>query len=162
MKLHKKSVFLLLFCVIAAVLCTRILLHTVFGVASVAGTSMDPTISEHDIVWFSRLERCGNGDIVIVANRDPTQYPETFLKRIIGCPEDILDIDDEGNVLRNGEKLDESYTWGVTDKKDAVDYPIKLQENEYFVMGDNREASYDSRDFGTVDNSCIIGKIINK
>ena len=83
--------------------------------------------------------------------RDPSR---DFVKRVIGLPGDTVEIDD-GNVLINGIKLEESY---IT-RRDSDDMkPLTVGEDSYFVMGDNRRASNDSRDWGTVPTSNIVGR----
>ena len=83
--------------------------------------------------------------------RDPSR---DFVKRVIGLPGDTIEIDD-GEVFINGTKLDEPY---IT-KRDSGDMKLlTVGEDEYFVMGDNRRASNDSRDWGNVPTSNIVGR----
>ena len=83
--------------------------------------------------------------------RDPSR---DFVKRVIGLPGDTIEIDD-GEVFINGTKLDEPY---IT-KRDSGDMKLlTVGEDAYFVMGDNRRASNDSRDWGTVPTSNIVGR----
>ena len=83
--------------------------------------------------------------------RDPSRE---FVKRVIGLPGDTIEIDD-GEVFINGTKLDEPY---IT-KRDSGDMKLlTVGEDAYFVMGDNRRASNDSRDWGTVPTSNIVGR----
>ena len=95
--------------------------------------------------------------------RDILKHPERktnirMVKRVIGIPGDDVDIY-EGKVYVNGKELDEKYTKGVTFLRDQP-MPVRLKENEYFVLGDNREVSKDSRTFGTIDRSQIEGKAV--
>lgn len=81
---------------------------------------------------------------------------ERYVKRIIGVSGDVIDIHD-GSVYVNGVKLDEPYVHAPTEAGD-IEYPLTVGENEYFVLGDNREVSIDSRDFGVIEDTQIVGK----
>ena len=114
----------------------------------VSGSSMEPTLSDGDNLIvdkisyrFSEPERF---DIIVF----PFRYAEKtyYIKRIIGLPGETVYIDDSGNIYIDGELLAESYgKEPITDPGRAYE-PITLGENEYFVMGDNRNNSSDSRD----------------
>ncbi len=81
-----------------------------------------------------------------------------LIKRIIGIPGDMIDIKD-GKVYLNGQFYEEPYVNGDTSPNNMV-FPITIPEKKYFVMGDNREYSLDSRDFGLIDNDKIEGKAV--
>jgi len=158
---------------------------TVFATTQVRQTSMKNTLveGEHLLVekvsyLFSNPER---GDIIIfLDNKHNTSYfsryavflkdvseifkpPEArtnirLVKRVIGVPGDEVDIRD-GKVYINGEVLEEPYTIGQTTKRE-ISFPVKVPEGKYFVLGDNREASRDSRSFGFIDKDQIEGKAV--
>ncbi len=88
----------------------------------------------------------------------PPFAPETpdYVKRVIGLPGDTLDIHD-GAVWVNGKKLVEKYTTGLTEPYGEMRMPYKVPSDCYFVMGDNRGNSYDSRFWGCVPRKDIIG-----
>ena len=92
----------------------------------------------------------------------PYQYKEDtyFIKRIIGMPGETVQITDKGEILINGEELVESYGREVIKDPGLASDPITLGEDEYFVMGDNRNYSKDSRfpDVGNIKRADIIGK----
>jgi signal peptidase I len=104
------------------------------------------------------LEDPKDGDIIVF------EYPEDpskdFIKRIIGAPGDVVEMRDKV-VYRNGKKLDEPYvkhTSPVTQGRRDNFGPITVPPDKYFVMGDNRDESYDSRFWGFVDKKKIRGK----
>jgi len=92
--------------------------------------------------------------IVIFKPVVPTEHSD-IIKRVIGLPGETVDIRD-GAVRINGEKLDENYTVGKTERYDMT-FPYKVPDDCYFVMGDNRENSYDSRFVGCIPRKNIIG-----
>ena len=105
--------------------------------------------------WHVPLWRNPHRQQVIIFK--PPFAPDTpdYVKRVIGLPGDSIDIHD-GSVWVNGARLTEGYTTGRTDPYD-LHSPIKVPDNCYFVMGDNRGNSYDSRFWGCVPRKDIIG-----
>ncbi|WP_291651282.1 signal peptidase I [Clostridium sp.] len=81
-----------------------------------------------------------------------------LVKRVIGVPGDEIDIKD-GYVYLNGNMLEETYVKGNTYIRD-MDFPIKVEEDTLFVLGDNREKSRDSRDFGLININQVEGKAV--
>ncbi|MTI66112.1 MAG: signal peptidase I [Firmicutes bacterium] len=83
-----------------------------------------------------------------------------LIKRVIGVPGDVIDIKN-GYLYLNGVKKKEMYIKGKTYENDSfIDFPVKVPKNSYFVMGDNREVSLDSRQLGFILNKQIEGKVI--
>ena len=128
----------------------------------VNGSSMQPTLTDGEQLLVNkfvyRIKDPERYDIVVF----PFKYSEEtyYIKRIIGLPGETVRIDTEGNIYINGEVLIESYGAEViTDPGDAAE-EIVLGKDEYFVLGDNRNRSIDSRDpsVGVVKRSSIIGK----
>lgn len=117
---------------------------------SVPGVNKSGT---HEVYLFSPPKR---GDIVVI--NPPVAHDKPFIKRVIGLPGDTILIRD-GKVMVNGVALNETniaqapaYTF-PTDGK-----PLTLQDDQYFVLGDNRNASEDSHFFGPIHSSAIMGK----
>ena len=126
----------------------------------VEGTSMMPSLIDQERIFINKfVYRFGSierGDMVVFwFPRDPTK---SYIKRVIGLPGDIIEVDN-GNVLVNNQRLDESY---VTDEyRDRSSMaPFKVQPDEYFVLGDHRSSSNDSRSWGSVPRKYIYGKAV--
>jgi len=137
-----------------------ILMRFVFGIASVQGSSMEDTLHDGDIVIYFRLAgQYSRGDIVIAeASKENTD----IIKRIAALPGDTVNISAGGDLLINGTALEEPYLKNpVTFAEDAA-MPVALGSNEYFLLGDNRAVSKDSRstDIGSITSGNIRGKVI--
>lgn len=129
----------------------------------VTSMSMDPTLREKDNIivekvsyFFGEPERF---DVVIFPFED--EKGVYFIKRIIGMPGETVQIDEEGTILINGEALEESYGNVVMESAGEAAKPIQLGEDEYFVLGDNRNDNADSRHplVGNVSGDEIIGRV---
>ena len=128
----------------------------------VLGSSMYATLSNNDLLVASKisykLHPPQRGDIVIFKPPDPDV--RDFIKRVIAVPGDRLRID-HGVVYINGEVLQEPYLpekWTYSNTWPATGQDYVLPPDHYFVMGDNRNHSSDSRVFGPIDASSILGK----
>ena len=153
-------IFLKLF-ITAAALCTTIIISFQFiGIAIVQGASMSPVLSEKDLVLFSRrTENLQRGDIVIIKYGG-----EMIVKRIIGVPGDLIEVDEAGYVLLDGERIeDEPALYGKANIGGDVLFPVQVEEGRYFVLGDNRPVSLDSRmsSIGQVPREDIVGEVIS-
>lgn len=120
---------------------------------------MEPTLSPGDTIFMSRimahLGTFDNGDIVIVT-LDNFNENKGIIKRIIAKPGDHLVIQN-GNVIINGENLNEPY---ILQHITEGNVNIILEKDQYFVMGDNRAISNDSRDLGLIYKRQISGRVI--
>jgi signal peptidase I len=126
----------------------------------VEGTSMMPSLQDQERIFVNklvyRLEPIQRGDIVVF--RYPRDPSKSFIKRVIGLAGDHIRID-EGRVYVNGRRLEEDYVPQVYE--DLRSYPeIVVPPDSYFVLGDHRSLSNDSRDFGPVNQSYIYGKAV--
>ncbi len=145
----------------AIVLCILVFIF-LFRVISVDGTSMVPTLQDRDKIIISRLFYTPKqGDIVVLTKS--SYGPSSIVKRIIAVAGQTVDIDfDKGVVYVDGEALDEPYTAAPTNRQLDMQFPLTVEENCVFVMGDNRNRSTDSRDsrIGMVDTRCILGRLL--
>ena len=151
-----------IFYIIVILVLTYVIITYVGQRTSVSGSSMETTLSDGDQLLVDKLsyrfQDPKRFDIIVF----PYQYKEDtyFIKRIIGMPGETVQITDKGEILINGEELVESYGREVIKDPGLASDPITLGEDEYFVMGDNRNYSKDSRfpDVGNIKRADIIGK----
>jgi signal peptidase I len=136
---------------VAALIATLVL-----PVLQIEGTSMEPTLVNGDIVLLTKTTAFGRGDICGFAWNN-----KILIKRVIGIPGDWIEIDTDGTVYLNGEKLDEPYAEQIAFGECDLEFPFQVPQEQYFVLGDMRESSIDSRNtlVGCVENEQIIGKI---
>ena len=118
----------------------------------VDGASMNKTLENGQILLLYKLGSIKRFDIVVL---DEEIEDEIIIKRIIGMPNDTVEIKN-GKIYVNDEEIEEEYAYGQTSDYDK----ITLKDDEYFILGDNRPISKDSRYFGPVKEDEIIGKII--
>lgn len=124
---------------------------------SVSGSSMYPTLNEGEKLIVYKLDKAyDRGDIVVFKPID--DYTKYYIKRVIALPGETIEIKN-GITYVDGLVLREDY---IQDKGDFNMEKYRLKEDEYFVMGDNRNNSRDSRYFGPIKKDTIYGKIINK
>lgn len=122
----------------------------------VYGTSMAPSLVEGDLVLAIPKSLPVTGDLVSFNNGD-----RVLIKRAIGCPGDEISVSEDGRVTLNGIELNESYALFTEGDAGDVSYPLTIPEHFYFVMGDNRANSVDSRYsvLGMVSEQDINGRI---
>ncbi len=148
--------------ILAIFVITFLILHFVGQRTEVSGSSMEDTLSDGDNLIVEKLSyRFGDPqrfDIIIFPYKYATE-PTYYIKRIIGLPGETIYIDNEGNIFINDELLEENYGLETIRHPGRAATPITLGEDEFFVMGDNRNGSEDSRfdDVGNVKREDIVG-----
>ena len=162
MKNVVKEIFSTILYILVVLLGTYLLITFVGQRTSVSGSSMEPTLSNNDQLILDkisyRFSEPQRFDIIVF----PFQYAEKtfYVKRIIGLPGETVQVDLQGNIYINGQILNEDYGKETINFAGLAVEPITLGDDEYFVMGDNRNNSSDSRDpsVGNIRRSNIIGK----
>ncbi len=134
-----------------------------FPRSNLEGPSMEPTFFAGQYLLISRVHYLFGepeyGDIVVFQRPDYTPQQPRLIKRLIGLPGDTIEIR-ERLVYRNGQQLDEPYFVNAPCTFDCADRLWLLGPDEYFVMGDNRNRSQDSRDFGVIHRALIVGEAV--
>jgi signal peptidase I len=125
------------------------------------GKSMEPTFHDSERLLIEkfapRFEKLERGDVIIFTH--PEDPSKRLIKRVIGLPGETIEIRD-GVVSIDGIELDES-KWLKDESRDGSYYPARrIEDNCYFVLGDNRDISNDSRRIGTIPRDLIIGKYL--
>ena len=151
-----------IFYIIVILVLTYVIITYVGQRTSVSGSSMETTLSDGDQLLVDKLSyRFQNPkrfDIIVF----PYQYEENvyYIKRIIGLPGETVQIGTDGTIYIDGQVLEEGYGKEVMLSPGRAGEPITLGEDEYFVLGDNRNNSSDSREpsVGNIHRDQIIGK----
>ena len=140
--------------VIAAVV-AGLVLTRVFALIRVDGSSMEPTLADGEILFLRRTKEVGAGDIAGIHYEG-----KILLKRVIGMPGDEIEIDGSGSVYVNGRLLEEPYLAEKSLGRCELEFPVKVPEGAFFVLGDNRPVSVDSRDgsVGYIETDQIVGR----
>ncbi len=151
-----KSTFyaLVIVAAVAALVATLIL-----PVLQISGTSMEPTLNNGEIVILIKTSNLKRGDLCGFAYSN-----KILIKRVIGLPGDTIFIDEDGTIYINGYALDEPYITEKAFGECDIEFPYTVPEEEYFLMGDQRATSIDSRStvIGCIPKDQIIGKLIFK
>ncbi len=152
-KLLRSTIYALIVTAAAAALLATLVLP----VLQIYGSSMTPLLHEGDIVVSLKSKKIHRGDVVsfYYANR-------ILVKRVIGLPLDEVEMDEDGNVYVNGEYLEEPYLSEKSLGECDIEFPYQVPEASYFVVGDHRETSVDSRTaaVGCITMDEIVGKIV--
>ena len=127
-----------------------------FPVLQISGSSMEPTLNDEEVVVLLKTTNMKKGELCCF-----TYQNKLLIKRVIGLPGDKITIDESGNVFVNDVIISEPY---VTEKalgECDISFPCYVSDNHYFVLGDHRSTSIDSRSsvIGLVSEDYIVGKI---
>lgn len=144
--------------VVVVVAALAVLVSSFFiTVLRVTGESMTPTLQTGEIVIAQNSSAFEPGDLIAFYYNN-----KVLVKRVLGSPGDWVDIDSEGNVSVNGNMIQEDYVSDKSLEPSDISFPYQVPENRYFVLGDHRQASIDSRSnaVGCVTKEQLIGKIV--
>lgn len=146
------AVVLIVAAAITALIATRLLV-----LIRIDGPSMEPTLASGEVVILYQTGKVKAGDVIgfYYGGR-------ILLKRVIASGGDLIEIDGEGNVYVDGEKIDEPYLENKSMGKCEVNFPYRVPQGMYFVLGDNRAVSIDSRirSIGCVEENQIVGRTV--
>ena len=143
--------------VLTIVAAVAVLIATlVLPVLQIEGTSMSPTLANGDIVLLTKTTSFDRGELCGFSWNN-----KLLIKRVIGLPGDWIEIDTDGTVYLNGEQLDEPYAEQLAVGECDLEFPFQVPQEQYFVLGDMRESSIDSRNtlIGCVEKDQIVGKV---
>ncbi len=162
-----KNIFRFLLNLLLGMGCAFLFTHFLFQFVNVSGTSMMPTYKDGQLLVMNKIEYRFQDperyDVVVIKTGGT---PACIIKRIIGLPGETIRIEEDGDIFINGEILRESYGAEVikSDLRGRAAFDVNLKEGEYFVLGDNRNFSKDSRseDVGNIKKAQLLGKIITR
>lgn len=143
--------------VLTIVAAVAVLIATlVLPVLQIEGTSMEPTLTNGDIVLLAKTTRFNHGELCAF-----TWNNKLLVKRVIGLPGDWIEIDTDGTIYLNGEQLEEPYVAQIAFGECDLEFPFQVPQEQYFVVGDMRENSVDSRNslIGCIPKDQIVGKV---
>ena len=135
-----------------------VLVATLFlPVLRIYGTSMSPTLADGDVVAALRSSTYERGDVIAFYYNN-----KILVKRVIGLPGEWIDIDADGNVSVDGVPLDEPYLAERALGQCDIELPYQVPEDRYFVLGDHRSTSADSRSsvVGCVAEEQVVGELV--
>ncbi len=140
--------------IVAVLLIKRFVISPV----NVVGDSMYPTLHDGYVMLldeiYYKFDKLDRFDIVVIKYKDSSGKSELIIKRVIGLPGETISYD-KGKLYINGKYIKEKFSHAET-----IDFgPVTLDDDEYFVMGDNRPVSKDSRYLGAFKREKIVGKV---
>ena len=138
------------FRIVAVIILIVLIFNYFFTVVVINGSSMEPNFHDGNIIIAHRHYDIWRFDVVTIASK---AAGKVLVKRVIGLPNETIEYK-EGNLFVNGEYKPDTYSMGET-----KDFKITLGTDEYFCMGDNRENSADSREYGTFTSDEIFAKL---
>lgn len=160
---RKASMTFMITMIVMFVICVARL--WVFDINRVSGISMYPTLNDNDLLFVQKYDTTSIGryDIVTVNAEDTNGKEMRIIKRVYGLPGETIQIYTDGSVYIDGIRLPDAYqilTPDVTEEEKELVYQEVLDIGEYYVLGDNRAVSQDSRYYGAFDRDDIMGVVV--
>ena len=157
---EKNPFFSLIATIVITALIVLFVKQFVLTPINVKGMSMEPTYTDRDVILVDRIST-GYSRFQHVVFKSPYTADEWYIKRLIGLPGDVIEMRDDVLYI-NGQAYDEPYVKRADKQfylRTTEDFaPVTVPENKYFVLGDNRIKSQDSRHFGFIDSDIVVGK----
>lgn len=147
-----------LICLLAALAAALSLAITLWcPIVQVHGNSMSPTLRDGDVLLCLKTKELAYGDITLFYHNN-----KILVKRLIGAEGDIIDLDKDGQVSRNGKLLSEAYIPSAAVGTTDIPLPFRVPAGSFFLLGDHRETSLDSRSttIGCISEERILGKAV--
>lgn len=157
MKFSKKELIILIFIVILIIIGyfgSKYYLNNKFDYYIVEGDSMIPNIQDNSEIKIDKYAKVKRYDVVVIDMGD-----HKIIKRVIGVPGDTLKFTSDDKLFINNEEIE--YPFEILGTTKNIEEEIILDYQFYYVLGDNREDAYDSRSFGKVSKSQIVGVVVD-